>query len=325
MEYSDSYLREYLPSENPPMELVPGDVIDEVARWWDESLGDDRELIARSTFWTYAIFSELGLGRYRSEYFDPRFWRGIPWLPPAGAGFDLRKVFFGLFDKEQEEAGIGFTIDVPQWDGPEFNIIDMLSFPRLGGVTFPFAIRQAEIEHHVAHPLRATSACWAQCKTTALWGVLTAGHAVNGNRPGRAVSMASGNTALLGRSYFQPVDAAFVLTPKPSHNPTPLSALSFASMGLPVIVECQSGPASRTVVDVQNNCGVLNTREVGVTLHLDQPFSNGDSGALIRVANGDAVGLYRGSMKVLNAPTGFRGLAQNFEQAILALDVLPYL
>ncbi|VVT00539.1 hypothetical protein [Erythrobacter sp. EC-HK427] len=214
---------------------------------------------------------------------------------------------------------------MPQWHGPEFLVIDRLSFPLLGDIAFPFAIRQTEIEHHVAHPIGATSACWAQCRTTSLWGVLTAGHAVNGNRPGRAVPMASGNTASLCRSYFQPVDAAFVLTPAPGHKPTPLPILSFASMGLPVVVDCQSGSVSRTVVKVQNNCGVLNTREVGVTLCLDQPASEGDSGALIRVANGDAVGLYGGLMKAPSTPTDLRGLAQNFEQAILALDVLPYL
>jgi len=324
MEYSDAYLREYLPRENPPMELVPGDVIDEVKRWSD-FIGEDRELIARSTFWTYAIFSELGLGRYRSERFYDRFWRDLPWFTPAATDFNMSRVSFGLFDRDREEAGIGLTIDVPQHSGAEFAIIDRLSFPLLGGATFPFAVRQSEIEHHVAHPSGATSACWAKCRTTSLWGILTAGHAVNGNRPGRAVPMASGNTASLARSYFQPVDAAFVLTPAPIHKPTPLPFLSFASMGLPVIVNCQSGPIYRTVVDVQNNCGVVNTREIGITLCLDQPVAKGDSGALIYVASGDAVGLYRGSMKVPSAPTGSRGLAQNFEQAILALDVLPYL
>lgn len=306
------------------MELVPGDVIDEVERWGD-FIRDDRELIARSTFWTYAIFSELGLGRYRSESLSRRFRRNRPWFTLSSADFNMKRVSFGLFDKDHEQAGIGFTIDAPEWDGPEFEIIDRLSFPRLGGVTFPFAIRQTEIEHHVAHPRGATSACWAQCINTAHWGVLTAGHAVNGNRPGRAVAMASGSIASLGRSYFQPVDAAFLLTPEPGHKPSPLPVLSFASMGLPVIAECQAGPIPRTVVEVQNNCGVLDTREIGVTLCVDKPFSKGDSGALIRVETGHAVGLYRGSMKVPNAPTGFRGLAQNFEQAILALDILPYL
>lgn len=315
MEYSDAYLREYLPRDNPPMDLVPSDVISEVDRWGD-FIGEDRRLIARSTFWTYAIFSELGLGRYGSDRFPDLLPLIMQWLKRAA---------FGLFDQDREKAGIGFTIDVPRWEGPEFAIIDRISFPLLGDVTFPIAIRQTEIEHHVAHPRGATSACWAQCNTTFSWGVLTAGHAVGGNRPGRTVPMASGNIGLLGRSYFQPVDAAFVLTPPPNHNPTPLPVLSFASMGLPVFVDCQSGSVARTVVDVQHNCGVLNTREVGVTLCLDQPVSKGDSGALIRVANGDAVGLYRGSMKLPGASKDSRGLAQNFEQAILALDVLPYL
>lgn len=324
MEYSDAYLREYLPRENPPMDFIPGDVISEVERWGD-LVGEDRGLIARSTYWTYAIFSELGLGRYRLDRSFARFWRDWTWFPPVGTNVGMKQVSFGLFDADVEEAGIGLTINVPQWDGPEFLIIGGLSFPLLGHVTIPFAIRQTEIEHHVAHPRDATSACWAQCTRTSRWGVLTAGHAVNGNRPGLVVPMASDSSATLGRSYFQPVDAAFVLTPAPGHKPTQLPVLSFASMGLPVIVECQSGPASRSVVDVQNNCGILNTREVGVTLCLDKPASKGDSGALIRTADGGAVGLYRGSMKVPGTPTGSRGLAQNFEQAILALDVLPYL
>lgn len=324
MEYSKAYLREYLPRENPPMNLVPGDVIGEVDGW-GEIIGEDRRLIARSTFWTYAIFSELGLGRYRSERFGDRIVQGRSGFSPSVADFIMKRVKFGLFDQDREDAGIGFTIDVGQWDGPEFAIIDRLTFPLLGNAAFPFAIRQTEIEHHVAHPQGATSACWAQCKTTSRWGVLTAGHAVKDNRPGRAVPMASGYTASLGRSYFQPVDAAFVLTQPPSHRPTPLPFLSFASMGLPVLVDCQSSSLARTVVEVQSNCGVLNTREVGVTLCLDEPVAKGDSGALIRAVNGDAVGIYRGSMKVPGALKGSRGLAQNFAQAILALDILPYL
>lgn len=324
MEYSDDYLRESLPREDPPLEQVPGDVIDEIERW-GEFIGEDRQLIARSTRWTHSIFSELGLGRYRSIGYYDRYWRDGPWIAPIGPGLDMKRVSFGLYDRESETPGLGLVIDVPQWSGPTFTIIDRIGFPRLGEQEFPLAIRQTELDLHVAHPRGATSACWAQCKTSSLWGVLTAGHAVGGNRPGRAVPMASGGVASVGRCYFQPVDAAFVLTTAPSHKPAPLSVLSFASMGMPVNVDCQSGSVSRTIVEVQNNCGVLNTREVGVSLCLDQPATKGDSGALIRAANGDAVGLYRGAMNVPSAPTGQRGLAQNFEQAIFALDVLPYL
>lgn len=325
MEYSDAYLREFLPRENPPMELVPGDVVDEVERWGD-SIGEDRGLISRSTFWTYAIFSEMSLNRYQHTRFDDPFWTryGATGMVGPFVNANIASISFGLFDQSREQ-GIGFTINVPVWDGPEFYVIDHLYFPRLAGTHFPVALRQAEIEHHVAHPSGATSACWAKCRKTSHWGVITAGHAVNSNRPGRQVPMASGSIAQLGRSYFQPVDAAFVMTPAPNYNAMPLQVLSFASMGLPVSIECQSGPIPRTVVDVQFNCGVVDTRALGVTLCLDQPATKGDSGALIRTANGEAVGLYRGSMKVPSAPTGFCGLAQNFEQAILALDVLPYL
>ena len=319
MEYSDAYLREYLPRENPPLEQVSRDVLDEIERGGD-LLGKDRELVSRAIRWTYAIFSELGLGRYRSD----GFFRGIPWWPPAGAGL-VSQVSVGLFDQESEEPGLGLIINVPQWDGPTFEVVDEITFPRLNKAGFKLAIRQAEVDLHLGHPKGATSACWAQCKTTSQWGVLTAGHAIGGNQPGRAVPMALGNVASLGRCYFQPVDAAFVLTLAPTHKPAPLPVLRFAAMGMPVKIDCQSGQLSRTVVEVQSNCGVLNTRQVGVSLYLDQPASPGDSGALIRGANGDAVGLYRGAMNVPSATTGTRGLAQNFEQAILALDILPYL
>jgi hypothetical protein len=324
LDYSDAYLREYLPDENPPMEQVPWDVIDEIESR-GEFVGEDPELLARSTRWTYAIFSELGLGRYRSERPYGYVLKDKLRIGPIWPPHDLRRVSFGLFDQASEQPGLGLILDVPQWQGPTFAIIDFISFPRLYGTSFPLAIRQSEIDLHVAHPSGATSACWAQCRTTSLWGVLTAGHAVRSNRPGSPVPMAAGNVASLCRSYFQPVDAAFVQTPTPSHKPAPLPVLSFGTMGMPVTVDCQSAQLSRYIVEVQNNCGVLNTREVGVSLYLDQPAAKGDSGALIRAANGGAIGLYRGSINVPGAHAGQRGLAQNFEQAILALDVLPYL
>ena len=322
MEYSDTYLRDLLPRESPPYELIPGDVVDEVERWGD-FMGEDRDLLSRSTFWTYAIFSELELGRYRSEMFYERFLRDFPWAPLVRS-LDLERISFGLFDKETEANGLGLIIDAPRWPGPEFVIVDEISFPYLHEAKFPLAIRQSEIGLHVDHPSGSTSACWAQCKTTSLWGVLTAGHAIGGNRPGRPVAMASGNMATLGRSYFQPVDAAFVITPEPNHKLASLPVLSFGAMGMPVTIDCQSGPVSRTIVEVQNNCGQLNTRQVGICLYLDRPVAKGDSGALIRVRSGEAVGIYRGSLKAPSATSGLRGLAQNFEQAIFALDVFPY-
>lgn len=323
MEYSDSYLREFLPRFSPAIELVPSAVVRAFERR-GEYIVDEPELIARSAFWTYALFSEMDLRQYRSEDLDYR-WEVSPLLSTIHSGLGMQRISFGLFDMRREKPGIGFIFDVPEWSGPKFLIIDTLSFPRLGGVRFPLAIRQTRIEHHLDHPTGATSACWARCNRTLRWGVITAGHAFHGIRPGAGVTMTSGSTALLDRHYFQPIDAAFVHTVAPTYSPAPLPVEKFATMGLPVTVELKSGTTERTVVDVQHNCGVLNTREVGVTFCLDEPESPGDSGSLIRLRSGKALGIYRGAMSVPGAPSGSRGLAQNFEQAILALNVIPYL
>lgn len=323
MEYSDNYLREYLPRFNPPIELVPRAVVREVERRSDYMV-ESPELIARSTFWTYALFSEISLRQYRSR--NPMYrQRMLPWHLSTWPGRSTEQLSFGLFDMSREEAGIGFILDVPPWDGPEFMIIDRLSFPRLGGVTFPLALRQTQIEHHLDHPQGATSACWAQCRTTWCWGVLTAGHAIEGSSPGWGVVMESGNTASLGRSYSQPIDAAFIVTPAPPYAPAQLPVASFAAMGMKVVVELQTGATERTVVDVNTNCGVVNTREIGLIFCLDEPECPGDSGALIRLLSGEAIGIYRGALVVPGAPSGHRGFAQNFEQAIFALNVIPYL
>ena len=155
--------------------------------------------------------------------------------------------------------------------------------------------------------------------------MITAGHAISGNRAGRNVPMATGGAGTLVRSYYQPVDAAFVQVSSPPNAPSPLSVLAFPALSMPATIHCQSGNLSRTIVEVTNNCGVSHTRALGILTYLDRPASPGDSGALVTVLGGDAVGIYKGSMQVPQAPTGVRGLAQNFEQAIYALDVIPYL
>lgn len=301
MEYSDNYLREQLPREEPPLELVPGDVVDEIRRW-SEYLQDESELVGRATRWTYAVFSELGLGRFTLDRPFSRRWPEDFWydgdLPLRGT----ERLSFGLFDAETERPGLGIIVDVPQWPGPAFAIVDYASFPRLGEARFPVAIRQSEVDLHLSHPTGATSACWAQCKTTALWGILTAGHAINGNRAGRAVPMAAGGSGTLIRSFFQPVDAAFVLVPLPTHKPSPLPTLGFPAMGMPVSIDCQSGTVSRTIVEVMNNCGVLQTRAMGILIYLDTPASAGDSGALVRIASGEAVGICKGGHECAAVP-----------------------
>jgi hypothetical protein len=319
MEYSDTYLRQQLPREDPPFELIPADVSDEIASWIERIDVEDRELIARSTRWTYAIFAELASGRFEFE----RPWYDYPWLVPDLL-FDLRRVSIGLFDKEFEGLGFGIVIDVPRRPGSAFEVIDTVVFPRLRQ-RFPLGFRRSEIELHLAHPANATSACWARCNSTGLWGVLTAGHAVPSSRPGRAVSLAGGGYGNLLRSHYQPVDAAFVLVQSPPRDPTPLPLLSFPAAGQPVTIECQSGSQHRTIFRTMDTMGVNHTREFAVLFYLDRPGVPGDSGSLVRMATGEAAGLYKGSMQTIHGTGGACGLVQNFEQAIFALDVTPYL
>jgi hypothetical protein len=314
MEYSDGYLREQLPTEEPPFELVPTDVSDEVAGWVERIDMEERGLIARSTRWTYAIFSEFELRQVELE-------RGFsPWM---FIGPHLSRVSVGLFDPEAER-GFGIIIDVPPWPGPSFIVVDSLLFPRLGA-RFPLALRQSQIELHLHHPANATSACWAQCNSTHVWGVLTAGHAVRSNRQGRPVALKSGDYGILYRSYYQPIDAAFVRVPNPPSNPNPLSVLSFPAAGQPVTVECQAGPEKRTIFAANDNMGVTNTRNHAVMFHLDEPCNRGDSGSLVRMLTGEAAGIYAGKQETPRRPSGVCGLVQNFEQAIFALNVTPYL
>lgn len=327
MRYSMGYVRQHLPLEDPPANLVPRDVVNEISTWNDSFLGRewDRELTARATRWTYAIFQELQLGRFVLVNNSFPFWHGQLWSLLAIMQQDNDRVSFGLFDKKSEASGLGIIVDVPKWAGPSFVIADYIQFPRLNDQKFPLAIRQSDIDLHIAHPHGATSACWARCnQNNNIWGVLTAGHAVS-TRPGTPVQMAAGAGASVARTYYQPVDAAFVMTAAPASAPVQLSVLSFPALSMPATVHCQGGNSARTVVEVTSNCGVTHTRKIGMRIYLDMPENQGDSGALVTVASGEAIGIYTGRLNVPGAPSGVRGHAQNFEQAVYALDVTPYL
>jgi hypothetical protein len=327
MDYSIDYVREHLPREDPPFEQVPRDVVNEIARWSDTFREDDgdRALTARATRWTYAVFEELSLGRFAFDSMFFRYWPDGLWPFTGILAQNVDGVSFGLFDEKSEATGLGIIMDVPHWPGPSFVVVDYLAFPRLNNQKFPLAVRQSEVNLHVAHPHGATGACWAKCnQDSSVWGVLTAGHAVS-TRPGGSVAMAVGSAASVARTYYQPVDAAFVKTAAPSRSPAQLGVLSFPALSMPATVHCQGGNTARTVVEVTSNCGVTHTRKIGMRIYLDKPESAGDSGALVTVATGDAIGIYTGSLNVPGPPPGVRGHAQNFEQAVYALDVTPYL
>ena len=62
MEYSDPYLAEFLPREDPPPPYVPPEVEGEISSWI-EGAGERAGLVARSARWTYAMFREFRLGQ----------------------------------------------------------------------------------------------------------------------------------------------------------------------------------------------------------------------------------------------------------------------
>ncbi len=320
MEYSDEYLRGQLPREDPRIESVPGDVLREIQSCIEQGDFEDPSLLARSVRWTYAIFFELGLGNYRLVDYQFPF---MPFRLPFLGNDLLGKASIGLYDPNHEQKGFGLCIDVPGWDGPDFYIIASVHFTRLKQ-TFPLAVRSVETELHAApNPTGATSTCWARCKITGNWGIITAGHAISTSLSGIAVPMDNGSTGISSRSFWQPIDAAFVLTTAPSPMPGMLPIQNFPAAGIPVVVECQSGIENRIVASACNSLDFYKTRSWPVLFFLDNPCKPGDSGALVHLPAGEASGIYLGAQPSPGTG-GQSGRVLNFAQAMFALDTTPY-
>jgi len=321
LEYSDDYLRQFLPSEDPMPDFVPNEVNEEVATWIERDELDDRALVARSTRWTYAMFNEWRLKQVKIDWEGPPHWWGDLWGYVMPGSFDGPAI--GLFDRHTEKPGFGLIMETQVIDALRPTVVASIGFPRLK-VAFPLLLRPvSNVDHALAHPYGATSAAWAKCNTSATWGILTAGHAVGGTSPGRTVPLASGPAGALVRSYHPPIDAAFVRTANRPVVTAPMMIRRFPATGHRVVVEIQSGGVNRTVVHVDSAMGVVNTRTYPVQLFIDQPCSPGDSGALIRTTSGEGCGVYLGSLST-PVQTGLAGRALNFEQATFALDITPY-
>ncbi|ABC23837.1 hypothetical protein [Rhodospirillum rubrum] len=318
MDYSARYLREFLPPGEPPAGAVPPEVAEEVLAWSGPPGAGDTDDAARATRWTYALFQEIALSQIHLSAVDD-------WLAGLGVTAPGAPLTIGLYDPDTERPGFGLCLRLPSSELPDFRVVSGVTFLRLG-VSLPLALRQTAMEDHAPpHPQGATSACWAQCANTGLWGVLTAGHAIGGTRPGRAVPLAGGGQGRLVRSFHPPIDAAFVRTNAPTIPPPPLAIRRFPAAGQAVTIEAQSGAQSRTVIEAMDALGIVNTRSFAVLMFTDKPCAAGDSGALVRAAGGEAVGLYLGSALSPRTPNQPAGRVLNFEQATLALDITPHL
>tara|TARA_R110002167_G_scaffold135138_1_gene321481 strand:- start:1279 stop:2256 length:978 start_codon:yes stop_codon:yes gene_type:complete len=321
VEYSDDYLREVLPEGNPPSELVPRELEVELSSIRERSEGD-WELIARSARWTHAMFSELGSG----QFILSRFRFPYPWEEGFFSLTELvRQLAIGLFDPSLERKGFGLIATLPAWEGPSFHVVAEIKFPRLRQI-FPLVFRHALIEPHaLQHPHLGTSACWAQCRTSRQWGILTSGHVVGGNGIGFSVPMASGQNGALIRSFYQPVDAAFVDIHSKPDQPTLLPYLRFPAAGQSVIIQTKAGALQRRIVAPMNASNVYHTREFAVLVQMDKPCEMYDSGALVSLPSGEAVGIYKGKCETEDTATPIVGLIQSMQQATYALNVDPFL
>lgn len=324
MNYSDGYLSEALPFYGPPASLVPPEVERAIAQENESSGLDDEDLLHRSRRWTYALFSEMRLGQW---VFRPRINGAVSWGLTTAFNNPFERCAIGLMDPEHEAPGFGLvlTSQVPM-ERP-FELVGDAFFPRLEQ-TFPVGLGSARIElHALAHPAGATSACWARSRKTALWGVLTAGHAVRHVGRGGPVAMSLGPQGQLGRARYPPIDAAFVLTTPPSGpvSPLPVAPLPCPAAGFRVWVDSQKVPLQRRVIRTLDTLGVVRTGAFPVLSFLDLPCVPGDSGALVSDVNRQALGLYLGSMNTTQVSGGVVGLVQNLEQVMHVLKVDPFI
>src|ERR1044072_4222956 len=216
MEYSDGYLQQVLPPEDPPLQFVPGDVEAEIQSRPREAEGEDRALVARSTRWTYAMFSELSLGQIFIE-------TDFQWLLQRRAEY----LAIGLYDRKTEQSGFGLALAAFGSKRPPFELIGYVDFPRLKRKV-PLAVRQAAFEEHAPpHPTGATSTAWAVCNMGMGNGVLIAGHAVRGIPAGHKATFANGQTGVLSRTAPPSIDAAFVVVSGMPLGAKPTTILKF--------------------------------------------------------------------------------------------------
>ena len=113
MEFSLNYLQEVLPPTDPPLELIPPQILDEYPETEDES--DEIRLTRRSARWTYAIFSEIR-GGYYSQVQGSKPFGGLDGR--NSHFFQLvyprwREMSVGVFDRQYEGSGFGLIATVP--------------------------------------------------------------------------------------------------------------------------------------------------------------------------------------------------------------------
>lgn len=347
MEYSREALRESLraldlPPENA-REFVDQRVLTELdARFNGPALErlsgalemdvlDYRDLITTSMLATYAIVGELARGIYEVD--RPFLGRRPIRIPLTRIDWWLmRRATVGLLERGVDPDGrqFGVTVDLPRYYPPIPPTTAMLRFPRLGR-DLPLLITRARVElHGCVHPANATTSCYGD-RGGAL-GIVTAGHAVDGLVSHDPVPLDSGQSGALLHSGYRPIDAAFIEVPDPPPALEPLPLLRFPTAGDELLVATRQWGVRRTVVDAGLTQLDPRFRDYPLNFLINHPFEQGDSGSLVTLLSGEAIGIYVGAQwRVLPSRSIERGanvrtragLVQNFAQAVYTLGVHP--
>jgi|GEM_PF-3242226 len=286
-------------------------------------------LLRESAILTYAIIGELRRRQFRlvGEYPLARrrpFWSRSSTARLAGP---IRKFgMVGLLDPDSAARTPGFGITLhatPRSAGARAFARpgNFLVFDRLG-LFVPIVLSESRLELHAPPgPTNGTSTCYAERRGER--GIVTAGHlfAVSDGR--RPVPFLDGVEGRLRRTGYPVIDAAFVERSIPEHL-VALDVLDFPTAGQRIVMDARSGRHDTVVQGV--SCREMGVRfsAYPVLTFTASPGLPGDSGSLVRLETGEAVGIYRGQQRPVDQawpPTV--GVAQNFAQAMHTLGAQP--
>jgi hypothetical protein len=330
MEISRGYVEDAIPREDPPIDGIPGDVMEAAFRF-------ENPVFRRSLLWTTAIFQELREGRGTLDFDSSPFLpSSMDFWPRILAGEAISRLLFlagrvsvGLLDSEYERASFGLAIHF-QGPSPAAGIIGEIYFGRLD-MRLPVAFRPSFEEHHgspLIAPITGQSACWAEETTSGTMGVLTAKHCTNSVKVGGAIALSpSGKGTVISKGAYV-IDAALI-DPGVGY-PTrrySLRTLTYPAAGLPVKIHAPTGAIGATIASVTETHGVIDDHLHPIKVYLDRHAAPGDSGCLISTTANEAVAIYSGmqSNATYKGKSGVTlGHGQHIVQAAKLLDLDLY-
>jgi hypothetical protein len=280
-------------------------------------LSPERERVA---FWSSAIASFLRQNPLARVVPGFRF-SAIGFLDPT-----LEENSFGVVVFVDPQSAIALRGRRRSTQEP-FTRHEPLTYIEIEGASFPVFIRGYREDRHgiPCQPLGGTVSCWAVSRRSTYPvgpALLTAGHVASGDpavstpQIGTLVQMCTGPTGTVVDVGTPGMDLALVDAGGCDYTGSVPTA---RALPWDVVTVERQVPLTAQVRFVTDTQGIYTSPLMLVRLLLDKAGSPGDSGALIRNVNGEAVGLYLGAAA---DPTGLTlGLSADIHQAAYLLDM----